>query len=212
VTHAYPPPGPHKALVDIKGCPPITKAIGPLHTCPRPPPPDKEGKPCRWLRWAFVIFASLSATAGAMALCLNSDPLKVIAVGAALLALIAYVLWRALRCPKPCAWTYLATWQITLGTGIGVLHFTVCCGFAYLLGALLAAIGIYLLLEWKRKCRATDCRVLTELAALVTGVVLPVLAWVLAFPSLQMCKDPVVVAVVDTAAAVMVLAALSCEE
>jgi len=133
-------------------------------------------------------------------------------VGAALFAALAYWLWKGLQCPKPCAWGLLASWQISIGTGIGVLHFTLCCSLAYLLGGVLVAVGVYMLLEWKRKCRATNCKVLTELAALVTGVVLPVVGWLMVIPGLQGCANPLVVALIDTAGAVMLLAALSCEE
>jgi hypothetical protein len=213
-SHAYPPPGPYKARVDVKGCgTPIIKAIGPLDPCPDPPPPDRddedEGFSCRALRWAFVIAASLASCAAIIGYCMGSDLLKGIGLGAALVALVTFVLWKAL-CPEPCGWGHLMAWQVTLGTGIGVLHFTICCPLALWLGLLLVvAAGIWLI-AWKRKCRVSDCGVYTELAAVVAGVVMPVLGWVLAIPAFQACKDPLVVALVDSAAGVMVLLGLAC--
>ena len=75
-------------------------------------------------------------------------------------------------------------------------------------GQVLAAL--VWLLAWKRKCQVTACGVLVEVAALVAGVVLPVLGWIFLIPALLPCKDLLVVQIVDSAGAVMVLAGLSC--
>jgi hypothetical protein len=91
-----------------------------------------------------------------------------------------------------------------------VLHFTNCCPWALWLGLLLVAAALVWLLAWKRRCRVTACGVLVEVAALVVGVVMPVLGWIFLIPALQPCKDLLVVQIVDSAGAVMVLAGLSC--
>jgi PKD repeat protein len=170
-----------------------------------------EGGFCFGARVVMTIAAILGIVSLSLAACIPpaAPALLWLALGFGILAGLAGLIWGFL-CPKPCAWALLLAWQVSLGVGFILLYFTLCCPAFWPIGLGLLAVGISLMLLWKKRCKKSNCAVLKELVIALSGVVLPLLGWLGVIPALAACINPIVAGVLSTLAAAATLAAASC--
>lgn len=166
---------------------------------------------CFGLRVIMTIAAILGIVAAALAACIPPAATVLLWIAAAFgaAALIAGILW-GIFCPKPCAWALLLTWQVALGAGFLLLCFTTCCPSFWPIGLGLIALGIALMLVWKRRCKKNRCQVLKELVIAISGVLIPLLGWLTAIPVLAPCINPLVTGILASIAGIITLAAANC--
>ena len=170
-----------------------------------------EGGFCFGARVVMTIAAILGIVSLSLAACIPpaAPVLLWLALAFGILAALAGLFWGFL-CPKPCAWALLLAWQVSLGVGFILLYFTMCCPVFWPIGLGLLALGISLMLVWKKRCKKSNCAVLKELVIALSGVVLPLLGWLGVIPALAACINPIVAGALSTLAAAVTLAAASC--
>jgi len=225
-THDYSAPGTYTVTVTYvpdpamyPACPPSSLSISTVQVpaCSGGDDGDGDGGGggggwgCFGLRVIMTIAAILGLVALALAVCIPAAAYPLFWTAAVLgaIALIAGLIW-GIFCPKPCAWGLLLTWQVSLGAGLLLLCFTTCCAVFWPIGLGLVALGIALMLVWKRRCRRNWCQVLKELVIAISGVLIPLLGSLGLIPVLAACINPTVTAAVSLLAGAITLAAASC--
>jgi hypothetical protein len=223
-SHPYAVPGTFPVKVTyvpnppLAGCAPSSKtATVTVPPCKGPPPPPPqpgnggEGVGCLGLRIVMTIAAILAIVAVSLAICIPpaATPLLILALVLGIIAAVAGIVW-AFLCPRPCAWPMLLAWQVSLGVGLILLCFTVCCPTFWLIGGGLVVAGVALMLAWKRRCKKSNCAVLKELVIAVSGVILPLLGWFLAIPALAACINTLITGILSTVAAAISVSASQC--
>jgi PKD repeat protein len=201
--HDYLAPGPHNVTVVYVADPAMFPACSPqtftksitVPACPGtppPPPPPPEDAGCFALRAILIIAAILAGVSLLLAVCIPAPVLAWVALGFAIIALVAGIFWWWF-CPKPCLWGLLFAWQVALGIGYVALYFTLCCHLLlWWVGIPSVVAGLTLAVVWKHRCNKTNCQLLKEIAVAISGVVLPLLGWLGVIPALSLCINPVV--------------------
>ncbi len=222
-SHPYSSPGTFTAQVvlvpnpPIPGCSQSTLSTNvSVPSCNGTPPGGGnggggEGFGCLSLRIIMTIAAILAIASASLAACIPAaaTPLLIIGLILGIIAAIAGILW-GIFCPKPCAWGLLLAWQVSLGVGMILLCFTVCCPTFWVIGGGLTALGLTLMLVWKKRCKKSNCAVLKELVIAISGVILPLLGWLLAIPALAACINTIITGTLSTLAAAISIAAANC--
>lgn len=187
--------------------------------CPTPPDGggngggngEEEGWGCFTLRAIMTIAAILALVAVSLAACIPQAAPALIWMAAILgaAAAIAGFFW-TIFCPKPCAWALLLAWQVAFGAGWALLYFTKCCPAFWVIGILLVGLGVTLMLVWKQRCKKSYCAVLKELALALSGVILPLLGWLVVIPALANCIG-LFAGILGVLAAIITVSALNCD-
>jgi hypothetical protein len=143
---------------------------------------------CWVSRVAIMVLLVLAAVAGYIAVCVPGAATYWYGISAAFLvsAGIAFAIWKA-TCDQPCGWATLLGWQVAIGSGLGALYLSNCCSELYWIGVPLILLGLGLLYRWRRTCGHTWCDVLRELLVLISGIVIPTVAWLIHVPVVSGC-------------------------
>jgi PKD repeat protein len=173
-----------------------------------------ESLGCGLLRWLIVILLAASVFVVIVALCLPNLSQQVqyilygIAIGLAVAAVIAFLIWLFLCPSKPCAWGLLLAWQVLLATGLISLYLTACCPVLWF-GLIAVVVGVVLMIVWGRRCKKSLCAVLAELGPVI-AMTLSVAAIVKLVPVLNACVTNWVVAVVSGISTLIAFALAAC--
>jgi hypothetical protein len=204
-----PPPGTTPSPTTTPAPTPTTT---PAPALPPFPAGEGEGNGCSILRFLVVAAAIVAIIAALLMTCLPPaayQALLAIAAVAGGLGLLGGIFW-AIFCPKPCGIAILLLGQVTLGVGMGVLYFSLCCPLFLPIGSGLVAAGIGLFYWWARRCRKGVCDVAVQLLAALTGGIMPLLTYIDLVPVLSACKNPVAAIVLGSVAIAVNAAVVAC--
>ena len=171
-----------------------------------------DGGGCFIGRLATILTAVIAIVSAALIFCFPAliKGLAVTAIVAAAIALVGGLLTYFFCKKTECNWHLLLAWQISLGAGVALLNFGSCCVTNYYSGGALLAASAAAMWYWKKRCKASSCKLYAEILFVLVTVLGPLIAALALIGEFSGCRSAEAATVTAVVTALAGLAVYNC--